>query len=945
MSPRSARARRTLSLRKKAWITLGAVVVGGAGVVTVAVADPPGQKEPHYSAKPVEIHSVKLKEKGKGKSGVDRRGTEPFSLLGISWPKAKAHIEGRAEVRTRNAASGEWSAWTELHAHITGVESAEGDEKKARGATEPIWVGPSDGVEARVVAEDGTVSSLPRWMRLDLVDPGVTKKEAEKANRTGQKPPSKVQQVEGRGAVADPAAFSAAAQGHQGHDHTAQGESADTQGLQVMSTESPAASTEPSPAAPSPSAPASPTASASPEPTGSTAPSPSATTSTDPSPTATPTPTPTIPEAPESTVTQPPIVSRAQWGADESMVEEPSYYHDGVEAVFVHHTTAANGYSCAQSPAMVRSLMAYHIEGNGWNDLGYNFVVDKCGTIFEGRSGGIDLPVYGAHTYGFNQYSTGIAVLGSFHLANGHPSARINQAVGRVAAWKLGQYGGDPEGQVTLQASADTGVWNKGDMATLNTISGHRDGYNTACPGDRLYNQLPDIRRFAGSPAASSAVPTSDFNRDGLVDMLAKVPDAVRDGDADAGMISILPGGISGPVTESVVIEQDSPGVAGGDEPGDRFGEDAAYGDINGDGYADLVVGMPGEEYDGGTDHGVAAVLYGPGLDNGVPLQAPVGERIEGARFGSGIEVADVDSDGHADVLIVAPGEPGSWYLFDGETLQVTQSGHLSTSAYPGDSDHVDVTSGDFDRDGYLDIAVNHRDPSGTGRVLVLRGGADGLERRGVLGTKGGRSVASGDTDGDGYADLAIGQPYVAESDARSGGQVTVLRGSSTGLTGTGKRVLSQDSPGVGGGSEGGDAFGWTVSVGDVNNDRYYDVLVGAPSETLSGQGDAGMMHLLYGTSEGVTGSGSADYHQGTGGIPGGIEANDRFASAVQLADVSGWGRADLAIGVAGENTWNGGTITIPAGSTGIHPEQTVYYSPGTYGVPNDSRLGSSLTP
>src|SRR5262249_53663086 len=123
-------------------------------------------------------------------------------------------------------------------------------------------------------------------------------------------------------------------------------------------------------------------------------------------------------------------------------------YADKVNAVFVHHTDTAVSYDCSQSASIVRSVYAYHVQAEGWRDIGYNALVDKCGKIFEGRFGGIDLPVIGAHTYGFNTRSFGIAVLGTYQVIDGKSATPITSqmlgSVAALAAWKLGQYGINP---------------------------------------------------------------------------------------------------------------------------------------------------------------------------------------------------------------------------------------------------------------------------------------------------------------------------------------------------------------------------------------------------------------------------------------------------------------------------------------------------------------------
>ncbi|MGW0813078.1 peptidoglycan recognition protein family protein [Streptomyces viridiviolaceus] len=205
--------------------------------------------------------------------------------------------------------------------------------------------------------------------------------------------------------------------------------------------------------------------------------------------------------------TQPEITSRAGWGADESLVADPPTYMTDTKAVFVHHTAGTNDYTCAESASVVRGIFLYHVQSEGWNDIGYHFLVDKCGTVFEGRAGGIDKPVQGAHTYGFNTDTSSISVLGNYNTATSTPAVR--QAIAQVAAWKLGLYGINPSGTVVLAAAADNGKLTAGQKATLGRISGHRDGFPTECPGDNLYADLSALRTLASAANTSGTDGTS----------------------------------------------------------------------------------------------------------------------------------------------------------------------------------------------------------------------------------------------------------------------------------------------------------------------------------------------------------------------------------------------------------------------------------------------------
>ncbi|MET9910125.1 N-acetylmuramoyl-L-alanine amidase [Streptomyces sp. NPDC006476] len=191
---------------------------------------------------------------------------------------------------------------------------------------------------------------------------------------------------------------------------------------------------------------------------------------------------------------RPRIITRSGWGADEKLRERGFVYTKKVKAAFVHHTASGNGYKCSQAASVIRGIYRYHVRSMGWRDIGYNFLVDKCGTIYEGRAGGVAKPVLGAHTLGFNTNSMGIAVLGSFGSAK--PPTAVLDAIARLTAWKLGLYGANPRGKTYL-TSGGGNLYRKGKNVRLNVISGHRDGFATECPGRRLYSKLGTARSTA----------------------------------------------------------------------------------------------------------------------------------------------------------------------------------------------------------------------------------------------------------------------------------------------------------------------------------------------------------------------------------------------------------------------------------------------------------------
>ncbi|MET7454049.1 peptidoglycan recognition protein [Streptomyces sp. NPDC005574] len=196
------------------------------------------------------------------------------------------------------------------------------------------------------------------------------------------------------------------------------------------------------------------------------------------------------------TAPRPRIVPRSAWVGVDVPAPPPPRYDDKVVAVFVHHTDSPNDYACADAPRIIRYLAAGQTGARQWDDIGYNFLVDRCGTIYEGRAGGVDRPVTGAHTQGFNHRTAGIAALGTFTAGVPVPRA-MTEAIAALAAWKLGLAGVDPRAEVRLVSSNSHSRFAAGTSTSLPTLAGHRDGYMTSCPGAALSARLPAIRERA----------------------------------------------------------------------------------------------------------------------------------------------------------------------------------------------------------------------------------------------------------------------------------------------------------------------------------------------------------------------------------------------------------------------------------------------------------------
>ena len=205
-------------------------------------------------------------------------------------------------------------------------------------------------------------------------------------------------------------------------------------------------------------------------------------------------------------VARPVIVSRAEWGANESWRDAHMKYGTKIIAGFIHHTAGIADYTPEQSAGIMRDLYYYYTHTKGYADLAYNFLVDKYGTIYEGRAGcdygvvcdGPTVPVIGAHTAGMNSNTFAVSVMGNFETTpiSSATASLIVDSVAQIMAWKIAPYGLDPNATAKIPSTDTSGLskYPNGTFALTPVISAHRDVGKTACPGKYLYPYVSSIR-------------------------------------------------------------------------------------------------------------------------------------------------------------------------------------------------------------------------------------------------------------------------------------------------------------------------------------------------------------------------------------------------------------------------------------------------------------------
>ncbi len=421
---------------------------------------------------------------------------------------------------------------------------------------------------------------------------------------------------------------------------------------------------------------------------------------------------------------------------DEWNPRDPSgeFVNGTVRGVAVHHTAGSNSYSRSDVPGILRAIQRYHMDARDWYDIGYNFLIDKYGRIWEGRAGGVLNTIKGVHSHSFNGLVTGVSIMGNFQ--NHTPSRVSRDALVEFIAWKLTLHGVSADGRILHPTEG-----------SFPAVIGHRDipEAATACPGTKLYYRLSKLKARAIDLQNLPAIPLeNDVNGDGMGDFVRVIEDSAVIYQAGAGPATESQpySGAEAYTTSVSLYDQFAAGPplngAAGAEVLARRANDgllfrmrdkavakptvgvatnlvvpagrlfASPGDLTGDGDPDVVLLNPA----------TGALDVYPGNGDGT-LGAAAAVSVGLGAVAAIASVGDVNADGNPDLAVIDAGGALTYLLGDG-------AGGLTTLAtdVEGLSGYTELAApGDLTGDGFDDLLARK---TSNGAALTVVGGPHG---------------------------------------------------------------------------------------------------------------------------------------------------------------------------------------------------------------------------